>query len=298
MFYTHPARRSAPDPVDTKHGTLEFGGRFHVMGVLNVTPDSFSDGGDFANEFAAIDRGTDMARNGADIIDVGGESTRPGAEPVPVDEELDRVIPVVDALASQTDALISIDTRKAEVAAAAIERGAAIVNDISGLGYDDDMARVVADSDAALVLMHIQGTPETMQDEINYDDVVSDIQDYFARRIELATDTGIDEKRIILDPGIGFGKTVGHNYRLLRELSAFFGLGRPLLIGPSRKSFIGAVVDRPPKQRGWGTAATVTAGLLAGGDIVRVHDVEEMVDVVRVTEALAGGEPHAPSTDS
>jgi dihydropteroate synthase len=294
MYYTQPARRPAPPPVETPAGTIEFGERYYTMGILNVTPDSFSDGGDYNETEAAIERGIALAESGADILDVGGESTRPGAEPVPVEQEIERVLPVVEGLADATDAFISIDTRKAPVATEAVDKGAAIVNDVSGLGYDDNMATAVAESGAALVMMHMQGTPETMQDEIEYDDLISDIHDFFARRISEATDAGVPENRIILDPGIGFGKTVTHNYRLLRELSAFFGLGRPLLLGPSRKSFIGAVVDRPPKQRVWGTAATVTAGLLAGGDIVRVHDVDEMIDVVRVTEAVAGMDPHPP----
>jgi dihydropteroate synthase len=261
------------------------------MGVVNVTPDSFSDGGDFFERPQAVDHGLELAEAGADIVDVGGESTRPGADPVSVEEELDRVLPVVEGLDEETEALVSIDTTKSEVARRALEAGADIVNDISGFGFDEQMPEVVAEADVPCILMHIQGTPETMQQHIEYDDVVEDVAAYFEGRIERAVDAGIDEEKIILDPGIGFGKTVEHNYRLIRELSTFQRLGRPLLLGTSRKSSIGAVVDKPPKERVWGTAATVACGLWAGADLVRVHDVEEMWDVVRVTEAVAGMRP-------
>jgi dihydropteroate synthase len=266
------------------------------MGVVNVTPDSFSDGGDYFEHTSAIDRGIEMVEQGADIIDIGGESTRPGADPVGVDEEIERVLPVVEALAERTDAVLSIDTTKSEVARRAVEAGAGIINDISGLGFDDKMAETVAQTGAGLVLMHINTTPETMQEEIDYDDVVDDVADFFRERIERATDAGVDPDQIILDPGIGFGKTVEQNYRLIRQLHRFFGFDSPLLLGTSRKSFIGAILDKPPKERVWGTGATVTAGLLAGADIVRVHDIAEMDDIVRVTEALAGM-PRRDKTD-
>jgi dihydropteroate synthase len=269
--------------------TLAFGGRFYVMGVLNVTPDSFSDGGQFYAAEDAIARGVAMWEAGADIIDVGGESTRPGADPVPADEELARVVPVIEALAAQTDAILSIDTYKATVARAACDAGAGIINDISGLGFDEGMAQAVADTGAALVLMHTRGNPKTMQKDIDYDDVVEDIRDYFAERLALARQAGIADDQVILDPGIGFGKTVEQNYRLIRDLHRFFDLGCPLLLGTSRKSFIGKVLDKTADERVWGTAATVACGLYAGADIVRVHDVAEMVDVVRITQAIAAG---------
>ena len=286
--YAEPKDRPVPPPVQAGAHRLAFGERFYVMGVVNVTPDSFSDGGDFFDTEAAIDHGLALADQGADILDIGGESTRPGADPVALDEEADRVLPVVEALADRTDAIVSIDTTKAEIAARAAERGATMINDVSGLGFDEQMGEVVADTGAAFVLMHILGDPETMQERIDYDDIVDDIAAYFDRRLHRATEAGIDIGQIILDPGIGFGKTVAQNYRLIREVHRFFDFGRPLLLGTSRKSCIGAIVDRPPKERIWGTAATVACGLMAGADIVRVHDVAEMYDVVRVTEAIAG----------
>jgi len=258
------------------------------MGVVNVTPDSFSDGGDYFARDRAVDRGIELDEQGADIVDIGGESTRPGADPVPTDEELDRVLPVVEQLDDRTDALLSIDTTKAEVAHHALESGADLVNDISGLRFDEEMADVIADAGCPCILMHIQGTPETMQESFEYDDVVDDIRSYFEGCLERAADAGVAREAIVLDPGIGFGKTVEQNYRLVRELHAFFELGRPLLLGTSRKSFLGAVLEKPPKERVWGTAASVACGLFAGADIVRVHDVAEMYDVVRVTEAIAG----------
>jgi len=287
-LYGEPKARPTPPPLDFDERTLSFAdGGFHIMGVVNVTPDSFSDGGEHFARDSAIDHGVELAREGADIVDVGGESTRPGADPVAVEEELDRVLPVVDALADRVDALVSVDTTKAEVARRAVEAGADLVNDISGMRFDDDMPEVVADCGVPCILMHIQGTPTDMQNDIDYDDVVADIRAYFERRIERAVSAGIDPDAIVLDPGIGFGKTVEQNYRLVRELHAFFELDSPLLLGTSRKSFLGAVLDRPPRDRVWGTAATVACGLFAGADIVRVHDVAEMYDVVRITEAIA-----------
>jgi dihydropteroate synthase len=287
---TRSRRRLQPVTLaaDATGEPLTFEGDFHVMGVVNVTPDSFSDGGDFFDHQTAIEHAGELVEQGADIVDIGGESTRPGADPVSLEEELQRVIPVVEAVAERHDVRISIDTTKAEVARQAVEAGAGIVNDISGLGFDEAMADAVADLDAALVLMHIQGTPETMQESIDYADLVDDIRAFFDERIERALQAGVDRDKIILDPGIGFGKTVEQNYQLIRELDGFFDFDRPLLLGPSRKSFLGAVLDKPPKERDWGTAATVACGLFAGADIVRVHDVEEMVDVARVTEAICG----------
>lgn len=279
--------RSRPPALTVGGRTLQFGDRAYIMGVVNVTPDSFSDGGQFLDADDAVDHALSLVDAGADIIDIGGESTRPGAEPVDADEELQRVLPVIEGLRARSDVWISVDTYKSQVAHTAVDAGADIINDISGLGFDDQMASTVADTDAALVLMHIRKTPRNMQRDITYDDVVDDIHDYFRRRIQRADDAGVNSDRIILDPGIGFGKTVDHNYQILRRLQQFTDLGHPLLVGTSRKSLIGAVVDRTPEQRVWGTAATVAASILTGADIVRVHDVEQMYDVVRVTEAVA-----------
>ncbi len=283
-----PTERPAFPPIEAGSRTLQFGDRFHLMGVVNVTPDSFSDGGDYFDRERAIEHAIELAEQGADIVDIGGESTRPGADPIPAEREADRVLPVVEAVAEQVEAIVSIDTTKAEVARRAVECGAGMINDVSGLGFDEKMGPVVAETGVAYVLMHILEDPSTMQQAIGYDDVIEDVSDYFHRRLARAADAGIDRNQIILDPGIGFGKTVSQNYRLIREVHRFFEFDRPLLLGTSRKSCIGAVVDRPPKQRGWGTSATVACGLMAGADLVRVHDIAEMIDVVRVTEAIAG----------
>jgi dihydropteroate synthase len=289
MTLALPTPRTVPSALRVGARHLEFGARFYVMGIVNVTPDSFSDGGLFHSPDVAIEHGLRLVEEGADMLDIGGESTRPGAEPVSVEEELDRVIPVIEALARQTDAILSVDTTKAAVARHAVAAGATIINDISGLGFDPDMARTVAESGAALVLMHIRGTPRTMQHDIVYDDVVTDIFAYFEERIATAVAAGVDRRQIVLDPGIGFGKTVAHNYRLLRELHRFTSLEQPILLGTSRKSFLGAILDRPGEaasERVFATAASVACGLWAGADIVRVHDVAAMADVVRITEAI------------
>ncbi len=279
--------RACPPAVTVGNKTMHFGDRAYIMGVVNVTPDSFSDGGKFLDHQHAIDHAMGMVDAGADIIDIGGESTRPGADPVDAQQEVERVLPVIEGVRNQSDVWISVDTYKSAVAAAAADAGADIINDISGLGFDEDLADTVADTDTALVLMHIRKTPKSMQKDIDYDDVVDDILGYFHTRVQRAERAGISPERVILDPGIGFGKTVEQNYRLLRELNTFAQLGHPLLVGTSRKSFIGAVIDKPPQKRLWGTAATVACSLLTGADIVRVHDVEQMADVVRTAEAIA-----------
>ncbi len=278
--------RPQPPTLTVGERSMAFGDRAYVMGVVNVTPDSFFDGGDYWKTDAAVDRALQLQAAGADIIDVGGESTRPGADPVSVDDELHRVIPVIEALRRHSDVWISVDTYKSEVAAAAINAGADIVNDISGLGFDDQMAHVVADAGCGLVVMHIRRTPKTMQQQIRYDDLLGEIRAYFEHRVQRALDAGVKPSRIVLDPGIGFGKRVHHNYQLLRDLGRFTDLGHPLLVGTSRKSFIGSVLDAPPRDRQWGTAATVACALFAGADIVRVHDVEAMTEVTRVCEAI------------
>jgi dihydropteroate synthase len=260
--------------------------RTHVMGVLNVTPDSFSDGGLFLDPEAAVRRGIEMAAEGADVIDVGGESTRPGSDTVPPAVEADRVVPVIKRLAAEVDVPLSIDTRKPEVARTALDAGAVVVNDISG-GRDPAMLEVVAGSGAGMVLMHMLGEPKTMQAEPHYDDVVAEVMAYLGARIDAAAQAGIDRERLCVDPGIGFGKTLDHNLELLRRVDAFAELGRPVLVGPSRKSFLGKLLGADVGDRLEGTAAAVAWVAGHGAHIVRVHDVREMVSVVRVVDAIA-----------
>ena len=254
------------------------------MGILNVTPDSFSDGGRFFDQTDAVLHGFQMVKDGADMIDVGGESTRPGAEYVPADEEIRRVVPVIRKIRQKTSVPVSIDTYKSEVAKAALEAGATIVNDISGLHFDEKMAEVIAEHSASVVIMHIKGTPKDMQTNPEYDDVVREVYDYLSKSVESASNSGI--KQIMIDPGIGFGKTANHNLELLNRLEELRGIGVPILIGVSRKSFIGTILDTPVDARLEGTAAAVTASILHGADIVRVHDVREMRRVARVADAI------------
>ena len=257
-----------------------------VMGVLNVTPDSFSDGGRWLAPRRAIRRGREMAAQGADLVDVGGESTRPGARPVSATEELRRVVPVVEALAAG-GIRVSIDTSKAAVAEAALRAGATMVNDVTALRGDPRMAGVCARAAAEVVLMHMKGTPRTMQRAPRYADVVAEIAAFFRKRLTFALRRGISRDKIFLDPGIGFGKTPEHNVEILRRLEEFRELGAPLLVGTSRKSFIGRVLgDREPDDRVFGTAATVAVAVLRGAAVVRVHDVREMADVVRLTDEM------------
>ncbi|NOX20532.1 MAG: dihydropteroate synthase [Nitrospirae bacterium] len=257
------------------------------MGILNVTPDSFSDGGLYLDKQRAIDRAIRMVDEGADIIDIGGESTRPGAEPVELEEELRRTIPVIEAISAKLDVPISIDTYKAEVARRAIEAGATMVNDISGLRFDPEMASVVAEYGVAVVVMHIKGTPRDMQKNPEYQDLFGEIIDYLKGSVEIAKKAGVPEERIIVDPGIGFGKKPEHNLQIINSLDRFGVLGRPILIGPSRKSFIGLVLGNlPPEERVEGTAAAVAISVFKGASIVRVHDVKAMTRVVRVAEAI------------
>lgn len=266
---------------------LDLGSRTHVMGVLNVTPDSFSDGGRYAAADRAVEHAREMAAQGADLIDIGGESTRPGAEPLSEEEELRRVLPVIERLAAELPLPLSVDTYKSSVAERALNAGASLVNDISGLRFSPDMARVVADRGAGLVIMHIKGTPRDMQQDPVYDDVVREISGFLADGIEIAVRAGVDREKILVDPGIGFGKTVEHNLVLLDRLDEFRALGRPILIGTSRKRFIGTVLDIPqPDRRVEGTAATVALAIERGAQIVRVHDVAQMVQVARMTDAV------------
>ena len=264
---------------------LELGRRTLVMGVLNITPDSFSDGGAWTDPEAAVRRARDMVREGADLIDVGGESTRPGAARVPVREELRRVVPVVERLAAE-GILVSVDTSKAAVAQAAMKAGAKIINDVTALRGDRKMAETVARTDAAVVLMHMKGSPRTMQKDPSYRDVVGEISGFFEKIQKFAWSIGIRRDKILLDPGVGFGKLPRHNMEILRRLDEFRGLGRPLVIGTSRKSFIGRALGRRVDERQFGTAATLTAAVLRGADVVRVHDVREMSDVVRMSDLL------------
>ena len=257
------------------------------MGVLNVTPDSFSDGGKFNRLDLALKHIDDMLENGADIIDIGGESTKPGSDPVSIDEELSRVIPIINEVKkTNSDILVSVDTYKSVVAREAINAGADIINDISGLAFDEDMAPLLAKNDIPVIMMHIQGKPKTMQKNISYDDLIDDIKQYFKVRSEYAIKSGIKKNNIILDPGIGFGKTFNHNFKLLKKLKTFKEMGYPILIGTSRKAFIGDVLNLPPDKRLEGTIATVVAGILNGANIVRVHDVKENKKAITVTEKI------------
>jgi dihydropteroate synthase len=268
--------------------SLELGERCLVMGILNVTPDSFGDRLPLVDPQAAIDRALEMQDEGADIIDVGGESTKPGASPVGVEEELRRVLPVVEGLMGRLRVPLSVDTYKAEVARAAVERGAAIVNDISGLQYDPGLASVVACSGAGLVLMHTRGRSKTMYAEATYGDVVAEVADELAAGVAAAVTAGIPADRIIVDPGIGFAKRPTDSYGVLARLPELArALERPVLVGPSRKSYLRDAVDgRSAAERDWGTAAAVAAAVMGGAHIVRVHAVEEMVQVVAVAEEI------------
>ncbi|HEX8206831.1 MAG TPA: dihydropteroate synthase [Solirubrobacteraceae bacterium] len=257
---------------------------FEVMGVVNVTPDSFSDGGRYLDARAAIDHGLGLLAEGADLLDVGGESTRPGAEPVTADEEIARVEPVVAALAAD-GARVSIDTTKAAVARAALAAGATYVNDVSALRFDAELAGVVADAGVDCCLMHMRGDPRTMQDDPRYDDVVSDVKAHLEERLAFAASSGIAEERVHLDPGIGFGKTLEHNLELLRRLGEIVALGRPVVVGTSRKSFLGKLTGRDVGERVPGTIATNVLALERGARIFRVHDVQPTRDALTVAAA-------------
>ena len=282
-----PRRRfSIPLP---NGGALALGERALVMGIVNVTPDSFSDGGRLFDPARAIDAGARMAEEGADLIDVGGESTRPGAGALDEAEEQRRVLPVVEGLAARVGVPVSVDTYKASTADAALAAGAAIVNDISGLRYEPALAGVVATRRAAIVLMHTRGTPGgEMYEQASYHDLVGEVLDELRESVAFATAAGIAADRIIVDPGLGFAKQAPHSYEALARLDAFAELGRPLLVGPSRKSFLAKALGGavPPAERDWATAAAVAAAVLAGAHIVRVHAVREMAQVVRVADEI------------
>jgi dihydropteroate synthase len=263
---------------------FDFGERVRIMGILNVTPDSFSDGGAHPDPASAVAHGLRLEEEGADIIDVGGESTRPGARPVEPAEEARRVVPVIRGLAAKTRATISVDTRNASVAREALDAGAAIVNDISGLTHDPEMAPLIGSRGASAVVMHMKGDPRTMQDDPRYDDLIGEVTAFFRESLRLADEAGI--RQVILDPGIGFGKTPAHNLEVIARLGEFAPLGRPLLVGPSRKSFIGAVLGLPAGERLEGTIGASVAAVMNGARILRVHDVRAVSRAIRVAEAV------------
>ena len=259
-----------------------------IMGILNLTPDSFSDGGMFNSIQKALDHTMSMIEAGADIIDIGGESTRPGSKSISFVEEIERTIPVIEEIRKISDCTISIDSYKSEVVEAALNVNANIVNDISGLTYDNKMAKLISDKKSPLILMHMKGKPLDMQKNPIYDDLISEICNFFSNQIFFANSVGIDSSKIILDPGIGFGKRIEDNFEIIRELKQIRAMGFPVLIGPSRKSFIGDTLNLPTDDRIEGTMATITAGLLNGANIVRVHDIKETLRTVSIAEKIKG----------
>ena len=259
-----------------------------VMGVLNLTPDSFSDGGLFTTKEKALDHCLKMINEGADLIDVGGESTRPGSDPLSINEELDRTIPIIEKIRSITDCAISIDSYKSEVVKAALNANANIVNDISGLTFDENMVKLISEKKVPLIIMHMKGKPLDMQKNPSYNNLIKEICNFFSKQIRLANSAGIDSQNIILDPGIGFGKRVEDNFEIIRELQQICAMGLPVLIGPSRKSFIGETLSAPTADRIEGTMATITASLMNGAKIVRVHDIKETQRTVSISEKIMG----------
>jgi len=269
--------------------TLELGRRPLIMGILNVTTDSFSDGGRFADYDRALARAFELISAGADILDVGGESTRPGSDPVPLAVEIERVTPIIRAVRESSDIAISIDTTKSEVALQALSAGADIINDISSLQFDPGMARVAAESGAPLILMHMLGTPRTMQINPVYESVISEIIEFLEERMRFAARNGVERSQIIIDPGIGFGKTVAHNLHIIRNLDTFSCMDRPILLAVSRKRFIGSVIGRTEGEREVGTAIANAFGIAAGAHILRVHDVAFHNEAIRMAEAVRNG---------
>jgi dihydropteroate synthase len=266
---------------------LDFSQKTYIMGILNVTPDSFSDGGQYFDKSAAIKRAIQMVEDGADIIDIGGESTRPGSQPLAIEEELRRTLPVIEALTKEINAPISIDTYKSEVAKRALDAGAAMVNDISGLRFDPEMPKVVSAYKVPVVIMHIKGTPKDMQKNPVYEALIPEIMDYLRESIKSAKESGIAEDMIIIDPGIGFGKTFEHNLEIIHNLYNFTLLEKPVLVGLSRKAFIGKILgDVPAGERLEGTASAIAISIINGANIIRVHDVKEMAKVAKVANAV------------
>lgn len=273
--------------ISFKSFHFDFLTKTYIMGILNVTPDSFFDGGKYSDRDRAIARAFQLIEEGADIIDVGGESTRPGSSPVTIDEELKRVIPVIEEIAKRVEIPISIDTYKSKVAEEAINAGASIINDISGFRFDPEMPYIAAKYDTPVVLMHIKGTPKDMQKNPQYDALIPEIIEYLRTSIVIAKNAGVRDDKIIIDPGIGFGKLPEHNLQILRDLKVFSLLGKPILIGVSRKSFIGKILDdAPPEARLEGTAAAVAVSIINGANIIRVHDVAYISKIVKVVDAI------------
>ncbi|MEE4310880.1 MAG: dihydropteroate synthase [candidate division KSB1 bacterium] len=268
--------------------SLDLSTHTHVMGILNVTPDSFSDGGKYFDAQSAVNRGIEIESEGADIIDVGAESTRPGADPVSEEEEIQRLSPVVEALVGRVNIPISIDTYKVKVADEMLRRGAHIINDISGLRFEPEMKNIVAEHQAAIVIMHIKGVPRNMQENPQYDDVISEISNYLSESASMAQAAGIAKESIVIDPGIGFGKRVADNYAIMRNLRKFHSIGYPLLIGTSRKSFIRKALNVDAENSYEGTAATVVSAIHHGVHIVRVHDVKQTVRVCHISDLITG----------
>ncbi len=281
--------REEPFTLRWSEHVLKLGRRTHVMGVLNVTPDSFSDGGLYFQRERAVERGRAMAREGADCIDVGGESTRPYSRRVPPDEEMERVIPVIRALRRDLEIPICIDTYKADVAREALRAGASMINDISALRFDPQMPALVAESGVPVVLMHMRGTPGDMQDNPVYVDLMQEIVDFLQAAMNRAVAAGARRELILVDPGIGFGKTFDHNLQIIKALSSLRVLERPILLGTSRKAFIGHILDQEAPARDTGTMATIAAGVMNGAHMVRVHDVQKAVETVKVIDAVRRG---------
>lgn len=280
------------EPLQIRNKCFEWGHKTYIMGVLNVTPDSFSDGGEFNTLESGLEQAQRMVDAGVDILDIGGQSTRPGADIVPFEEELNRVIPIIKNIRNSPDQLlaeipISVDTTRAKVAEAAVKVGADFINDISGATFQPEMLSVVAELQVPIILMHSRGTPKTMQKMTDYQDLIGEVKTFLKDRIEAAIARGIKAEKIIIDPGIGFAKNYEQNLEILRELKELRSLNCPVLVGVSRKSFIGHILNQPdPKQRVWGTAAACVAAIANSADILRVHDVKEMVEVSQVADAI------------
>jgi dihydropteroate synthase len=295
VSYTNQTVNS-PQDLNWMCFSLRLQERTHIMGILNVTPDSFSDGGVYSDPERAVERALEMEAEGADIIDIGGESTRPGSDPVDAKTEIDRVVPVIQKLNGKLKAPISIDTRKSEVATTALEAGAAMINDVAGLRFDVKIASVAARFGVPIVIMHAQGEPKTMQSNPQYRDLIHEIIEFLKTGIQAAEKAGIPKNRVIVDPGIGFGKTVDDNFRIIRHLLAFQTLGCPIMIGVSRKAFIGKTLNLPETDRLFGTASAVAASILNGAQIVRVHDVKAMSQVARIADRIRCSEKETPIT--
>jgi len=278
--------------LQVRGNRLLLGQKTWLMGIINVTPDSFSDGGLYFNKEKAVDRGLELAEEGADIIDIGGESTRPGSDFISTEEELMRTVPVISALRKKTDVLISVDTTKSEVAEAALGEGANIINDISSFRFDPKMLSLAAQKDIPVILMHMKGTPKNMQLNLFYEDLLAEIRGFLEERIATAQAYGIKKEKIIIDPGIGFGKSLKDNLTLIKSLKFLEPIDRPILIGISRKSFIGKILSLPPQERTEGTIASAVLSIINGAHILRVHDVEAVKRAVLITEAIIDESMH------